>query len=517
MLRAADYRGEAEIHSGINWCIALQQRKTRKEQIFVSDQRISGFLGWPYRIEGSTPQAITAEWLARHPLQNYLSLHEIYGQYILFQLDRDSGKLYLLRDALGSYPMHVMVKGDSVFLASDTCQLSAALEHKPHLNLDALSALHQDMRLSWRGPGLYNEFSLVPPGVLQCFSTSEKFVLNQPDRAQFLETFDSAILTQNHAITTSLVALGISCGQAFTPNSALSLSGGMDSSLLALVAKNQGNEFRAYSAVFPGFNADESNAIDALVQALGLATQKVELVKFQARESYEELCQLSDYPTYPATFVATKLARLMVSEGAEFFIDGNGGDELFDWPLLGLVARARGWRGFAHTAWALMASISRRRKFNGTDYPVARHWLKRLIFGKINRPTHSAVVTAARLLGSSDESAFYLAGEQQIARLGLEVRSPFRDAYVIKQILPFMPLAAWHKGQRRALQSQLCSALSNGKLHLAREKKVNFDEFALMPGETTHALLGKARYQQFADLVPRFLAFKQKQGIKLND
>ena len=517
MLRAADYRGTAEIHSGVNWCMALQQRKKRAEQFFASNGRISGFLGWPYRIEANKAQAVTAEWLDQNPLQNCALLHEIFGQYILFQLDRESGELYLLRDALGSYPMHVMVKDDAIYLASDACQLSAALGQVPSLSLTALRTLHQDMHLNWHGPALYSEFRLVPPGALQCFSTPEKFVLKQPDREQFLQTFDGATPLQSEAIAASLDALRISCVQAFAPNSALSLSGGMDSSVLALVAKDQLLPLQPYSAVFPGFKADESSAIDALVQALGVPTRKVELVKFQARDSYEALCELSDYPVYPATFMATTLARLMAKEGAEYLIDGNGGDELFDWPMLSVVTRTLGWGGFARAAWALMASIGRRRKLNASDYPVARHLLKRLIFGKINSPTQSAVNAAKRLLGSSDENLFYLAGEQQIAKLGLEVRSPFRDAYVIKQILPFMPFAAWHSGQRRALQSQLCSLLSNGKLQLVREKKVNFDEFALMPGEVTHALLGKARYQQFADLVPRFLAFKQSQGIKLNE
>ena len=517
MLHAADYRGKADIYTGADACIGIQQRTRRSGQVFASSLGVSGFLGWPYRIEAGKAIALSAEWLARNPLQNVACLDEIYGQYILFQLDRASGELYLLRDQLGSYPMHVMVQGDSIYLASDICQLAVALVRAPGLNLQALRNLHQHMHLNWRGPALYSEVALVPPGVLQCFSTPQRFTLNWPNRAQFLATFDSAASNQNQAISASLDALRISCAQAFAPNSALSLSGGMDSSLLALLAKDQHLPLQPYSAVFPGFKADESSAIDALVQALGVTTRKVELGKFQARESYEALCELSDYPVYPATFVATTLARLMATDGAEYLIDGNGGDELFDWPLLGLIARARGWRDFAHAASALVTSIHRRKNFNATDYPVVRHLLKRLVLGRINSPSQSAAITATRLLASSDESLFYLAGEQQIARLGLEVRSPFRDAYVIRQILPFMPSAAWHGGQRRALQSQLCAALSDGQLRLVREKKVNFDEFALMPGETTHALLGTARYQQFADLVPRFLAFKQTQGIKLHE
>ncbi len=511
---AAAYRGWGDTLHGLNWAFSLQQRAPIPEHLFVSKERITAILGWPYRVVAGQSVALSATWLDQQRFDQ-ATLDQIFGQYVLFQLDRQSGELLLQRDPLGAYPVHVMVQADTIYLASDICQLAAVRSAPLALNLNALQRLHQFGLSSWQGQSLYVDIQLVPPGVLQRFLVPT-LTLQSPDRTRLLKHFDDELVDQSTVVTNSLAALKLSCTQSFSGKSGLLLSGGMDSSLLALLASQSDSDYQAYSAIFPGFKADESQVIEQLTRVLSIKTQAFELSHFRAENDYERLCALSDYPAFPGSFIATSLACVMVKDGLSHLIDGNGGDELFDWSTQSVSSRARGWRGFFKFA-VTIANLIWQRGFSSQDYVPLRHLIKRVVMRRINNPLQRSEQAAQRILGSSDESPFYLAVEQQIARLGMEVRSPLRDAYVIQAILPFMPQAAWRGGQRRALQSQLCSALSHNQINLKREQKVNFNEFALLSGEKTHALLGQARLQNFANLVPRFLAFKQSQGIKLNE
>lgn len=515
LIQTASYRGGAEALQGHNWAFALQQRASNSEHLLVTSERITAILGWPYRIVAGQSVALSAVWLDQQRFDQD-TLDQIFGQYILFQLDCQTGELLLQRDALGGYPAHVMAQDNAIYLASDICQLAAVSSSPVTLNRSAVQRLHQFGLLGWQGLSLYSGISLVPPGVIQRFSSAHTLTLSSPDRARLLHHFDADSADHNSAQITSVTALRHSCAQAFAGKPGLCLSGGMDSGLLALIASDLGAKFRAYSAVFPGFQADESQAIERLQRHLGFKTHAIMLSDFRAEEGYERLCALSDYPVFPATFIATSMARLMAADGLTHLIDGNGGDELFEWPLQSLSTCEFSWRNFFKIVGIIVSSI-RQRGFSSQDYLSLRHMMKRLLLGRTNKTLQSRLQAAQRMLGSSDESPFYLAAEQQIARLGLEVRSPLRDAYLIQAVLPFMPIAAWCGGQRRALQHKLCLALSNNEINLKREQKVNFNEFALLPGEKTHALLGQARVQNFAGLVPRFLAFKQTQGIKLNE
>ncbi|MBA2297647.1 MAG: hypothetical protein H0W14_06365 [Actinobacteria bacterium] len=109
------------------------------------------------------------------------------------------------------------------------------------------------------------------------------------------------------------------------------LSGGLDSSAVATVARSAGQSLVAYSAVFPDHPAtDESTLVAERALALGLPAARVSFRRggsLPATLRYLDSWKLP--PASPNLFFHEPLLRLARSEGIATMLDGQGGDELF--------------------------------------------------------------------------------------------------------------------------------------------------------------------------------------------
>jgi asparagine synthetase B (glutamine-hydrolysing) len=514
LCEAAAYRGAATCLLGENWAFASLQRLRTSLRSQIDPERITVLLGWPYRVIDGVSVPLDVSWLHARLFDDAL-LTQIYGQFLLMQLDRQTGEFMIARDALGGYPAHCMMLGDCIAIASDVQQLASISAEPIALNLASVRHMHQQHRLSWRTPELYHGVRLLPPGVMQRFAPDQPIVLRAPVRDAMLQGFATE---QNLEATTAIarcqLALQQTCAQAFAEQVWLLTSGGMDSATLALSAKALGRELSIASAVFPGHAADESVAIKKLAAHLAVAPKLIDMSDKRASETYPALCQLSDYPLFPASFIGCGLGQHFAESGAWYVVDGNGGDELFEWHIASLAGASKGWRA-AFFAWRMLFKLTKKQGWSAEIRSAARHLLKRCLTMSVATPSLSNVDLAKRMLGSSDDFSYYLAAEQSFAKLGLEHRSPFRDRYLIEQVLRLMPAASWLGGKRRALQALLCQVLSNGVICLKREQKVNFDAFATLVGSEEDMLLGRPEQRNFANQMPIFVQQKQQEGIAL--
>lgn len=130
---------------------------------------------------------------------------------------------------------------------------------------------------------------------------------------------------------------------------AMSLSGGLDSSTLAWYISRQQENFSSFSAVFPGFEKDESSYIEKIVTDI---PHKNYLVTPKAGELADDLDRLFHFQEEPfpsssiyAQYRVCKAAREL---GFRVLIDGQGADEIF-----------AGYHRYAH--WFLQELINRNR------------------------------------------------------------------------------------------------------------------------------------------------------------
>ena len=133
-----------------------------------------------------------------------------------------------------------------------------------------------------------------------------------------------------------------------------SLSGGLDSGCIAAMVSDHPGDFfsyKAFSAVFPGFEKDESKNINSLAAHFKLTLNTVTTNGQQFADQLEELVKIQDEPFGSSSiFAQHEVYAAAKASGVKVLLDGQGADEVLagytrytHWYLQELV-NAEGWK-----------------------------------------------------------------------------------------------------------------------------------------------------------------------------
>ena len=133
-----------------------------------------------------------------------------------------------------------------------------------------------------------------------------------------------------------------------------SLSGGLDSSSIAAVISGEGERPPTFSAVFPGFEKDESAYIRILTQRFNLGNYPVSPNAEDLIQDFESLCYHQEEPFSSASIYAQfKIFEQARKQDVKVLLDGQGADEIFagyakyiPWYLQELL-RKQPWKLFS--------------------------------------------------------------------------------------------------------------------------------------------------------------------------
>ncbi|HTN07035.1 asparagine synthase (glutamine-hydrolyzing) [Agriterribacter sp.] len=110
-----------------------------------------------------------------------------------------------------------------------------------------------------------------------------------------------------------------------------SLSGGLDSASIASVIHSLmpgDKRYKSFSAVFPGYEKDESALIQEVVSAFGLAHFTVSPTHSCLIDALEKLCYHHEQPIGSSSvFTQYTVCRLAKQHGIKVLLDGQGADE----------------------------------------------------------------------------------------------------------------------------------------------------------------------------------------------
>jgi asparagine synthase (glutamine-hydrolysing) len=136
-----------------------------------------------------------------------------------------------------------------------------------------------------------------------------------------------------------------------------SLSGGLDSSAILGSIKKSTGVFNTFSAVFPGFEKDESAFIQSVTRFLSASKSYGQQIRSHTTEpsalglikDFEKLCYHQEEPFPSASIYAQyKVFELAKKNNVKVLLDGQGADETFagynkylHWYLQQLVARGK--------------------------------------------------------------------------------------------------------------------------------------------------------------------------------
>lgn len=304
------------------------------------------------------------------------------GMWAFAIWDKRRRQLVCSRDRFGIKPLFIARKGDTFYFASEVKSILASGEISRQPNL---SYIKHFLAAGTPLEGRYTPFANVeqlPAG--HNLIITEKAAVEEPywrydDRSESYDfstpedTFDS--------LFSDAVKIRLRGDVA----SSLLLSGGLDSSAIAVVAaRHAPGAIAAFTARFSGSRNDESQYATLAARHAGIP---VTMVDYDARNLVDDLSVVSwhmDAPVAKGQMLARWSLIRTASQGqAKILLEGQGADEL----LAGYPSRygeAYLRSEFDHARWGTFPSVLR-RLLAATASPENRQLLKEMLIGKKRR------------------------------------------------------------------------------------------------------------------------------------
>lgn len=383
------------------------------------------------------------------------------GAFAIAVWDPETKELLLVRDRAGERPLFYVETPDEIVFATEIAALAA--DPAARWTIDGDGVLRYLQRGVFPAPfSPFEEIRKVRPGEYVRFgpsetksqrywrwsiSTSSK---SRPDVEAFDQTFRRAVYRQSEVDV----------------NFGVFLSGGVDSSLVASVARSLRPDYnlRAYTIRFRESSYDEGAFAHRVATRLGMDCVEVWIRPEDMAEELPGLIRAVGEPLADPAWIPTALLARRASEDIRIALVGEGGDELFGgYPTyLGAIHAERFRRLPASLRSLIRAAIHRLpqserkmplsyllRRFvdEAEQEGIARHlqWtagiplplLKRLgVDSNMIRPSEEPGDLLDRLqlldFETSLGEGLLTKADRASMRSALELRAPFLDAGVIE-------------------------------------------------------------------------------------
>jgi asparagine synthase (glutamine-hydrolysing) len=269
-----------------------------------------------------------AEWGVDAPVRRLI------GMFAFALWDRQSRRLWLVRDRLGIKPLYWGQFGNLLIFASELKALRAHPGWPVEIDRDALTAF---MRFNYipAPHSIYRGIHKLAPGAILEFDGSAE------PRLERYWTLDDTIararanpFTGDDAEAEEALAtlLGDAVERRMVADVPLGafLSGGIDSStVVALMQSRSARPVRTFSIGFEEEEYNEARYAKAVAQHLGTNHTELYVTHEEARDVIPRLSQTYDEPFADSSQIPTYLISALTRRHVTVALSGDGGDELF--------------------------------------------------------------------------------------------------------------------------------------------------------------------------------------------
>jgi len=235
--------------------------------------------------------------------------------------------MYLARDRFGQKPLfYANVNGELIFAS----EIKALLRHpslaKPAPDTDALSLYLMMEYVPGNATGIQNIQQLAPGHVLTFangrISIEPYWSIHDIERDDDV-TYDEATIQFDQILSAAVerqlvadVPIGIF------------LSGGLDSSVIAAMAKRQKSDVATFTIKFPQSSFDESAYAEEIAAKIGTRHTTIELSQENCVDGLQSLIHNIDQPFADSSFLPTFLLSKATRQHVTVALGGDGADEL---------------------------------------------------------------------------------------------------------------------------------------------------------------------------------------------
>jgi asparagine synthase (glutamine-hydrolysing) len=286
-------------------------------------------------------------------------LETLAGDYAVAVYDPDRSVLLLLRDPVGTQPLYYAISDDVFAFGSQIKTVLAATGVPARPNHGALAQILVSGDGIPRGETCFAGVQSVPPG-FAVFVTSDTVSLTahvdlRPIVPTPLRTFEQSTAAFKRAL-----CAGVQRRVACTGNTAVLVSGGVDSAALLAAAAEHGARDRILAISYglsDGSNADERAHVSAVVAHAGVRSVHLDLQPLGFPDLVEADVWAGESPLIddvPDTL--RRAAAVARADDAHHLLIGTWGDQVlfpFPPPYLLEMLRAGNVKGYRHIARAL--------------------------------------------------------------------------------------------------------------------------------------------------------------------
>ncbi len=259
------------------------------------------------------------------------NIHRLEGMWAFVLYDRNKDKLILCKDRFGEKPLFFIKKSKNIYFGSEISQIKKLIPFNLNINQDYLKTyLFTNYRnLNKSNNTLYKNLHKVEKGYYIEISKSLDIV-----KKKYFK-FQKKIKKQSYKnikinIKKILISNSIKTLNSDVPV-AFCLSGGVDSSSLAAIAKKKLKKDIHCFTLDPGEKSyDEKKAVNNSVKRLKL---KHTWVKINKNETFENLKKILTHRSSPLStltnYIQWLLYKNISKKGYKVAISGIGADEIF--------------------------------------------------------------------------------------------------------------------------------------------------------------------------------------------
>jgi len=255
------------------------------------------------------------------------------GMFAFARFNKPSQVLSLSRDFFGEKPLFYSQRPNGLFFASEIPTLGRLLEGKLNINSnkiwDYLASGYKN--LHWDETTFFEEVRSVPAGTIIDFDSYGKKILERRYEEistkvdTFSGSYENAVLETRNQLIRSVESRLVSDVPI-----ALSLSGGVDSSILAAICKRiLGLHVPSFFLQSKDSRYDETKNVLEVTNYLNLDTQFVS-PNLDSHQTLLDLSLTRSQPIMTTTYlVHAQLLRLMSQKGIRVSLMGTAADEIF--------------------------------------------------------------------------------------------------------------------------------------------------------------------------------------------
>jgi len=256
------------------------------------------------------------------------------GMFAFALWDEKEQKLFAARDRFGEKPFYYALKEGSLYFASEMKALWAAgIERIPNQAL-VYNYLTLGYTQNPADAGVVSFLNIhkLPAGCYFHYSNNNKEI--RVRKYWDIDPEKQIEITEEKAIEKfgSLLSQSVKVRLRADVNMGTSLSGGLDSSsILSLVnaLTEAGKKPVTFSAVFPGYEKDESIQIRAITEKLGVKNYQVEPTAENFLQQFDKLCYHQEELFQSASIYAQyEVFKLAHEQQVKVLLDGQGADEV---------------------------------------------------------------------------------------------------------------------------------------------------------------------------------------------